>query len=80
MIVRAVQAEFVKLATVRATKWLLIGSSAAALAITVIVALVIRNVGETVDDIGVVASRRSRASPPSPVSRSPSPASSACCR
>ena len=34
MIVRAVQAEFVKLATVRATKWLLIGSSAAALAIT----------------------------------------------
>ncbi|CAM3647282.1 hypothetical protein ACXYTP_13260 [Tsukamurella ocularis] len=55
MIVRAVQAEFVKLATVRATKWLLIGSSAAALAITAIVALVIRNIGETVDDIGVVA-------------------------
>ncbi|MBS4100606.1 hypothetical protein [Tsukamurella paurometabola] len=55
MIVRAVQAEFVKIATVRATKWLLIGSCAAALAITVIVALVIRNIGETVEDIGVVA-------------------------
>lgn len=55
MIVRAIRAELVKIATVRATTWLLIGSSAAALAITVIVALVIRNVGETVDDIGVVA-------------------------
>lgn len=55
MIVRAVRAELVKIATVRATKWLLIGSSAAALAITVIVALVVRNLGESVDEIGVVA-------------------------
>ncbi|NMD58120.1 MULTISPECIES: hypothetical protein [Tsukamurella] len=55
MIVRAVRAEFVKLATVRATRWLLIGSSAAALMLTVIVALVVRNIGETVDDIGMVA-------------------------
>ncbi len=55
MIVRALTAELVKLATVRAAKWILIGSSAAALAITVIVALVIRNVGETVDEIAVVA-------------------------
>lgn len=55
MIVRAVQAELVKIATVRATKWLLLGSIAGALAISVIVALVIRNIGETIDDVGVVA-------------------------
>ncbi|KXO90212.1 hypothetical protein AXK57_09070 [Tsukamurella pulmonis] len=55
MIVRAVRAELVKIATVRATKWLLLGSSAAAVAITVIVALVVRNIGENIDDLGVVA-------------------------
>ncbi len=55
MIVRAMRAELIKIATVRATKWLLIGSSAAALAITVIVALVIRNIGENVEDLGAVA-------------------------
>lgn len=57
MIVRAVRAELVKLATVRATRWLLIGSSAAALAITVVVALVMRSVlrTEDVSDEAVIA-------------------------
>lgn len=55
MIVRAIRAELVKIATVRATTWLLIGSIAAALAISVIVAVVVRNIGESIDDVGVVA-------------------------
>lgn len=57
MIVRAVQAEFVKLATVRATKWLLIGSTVASLGITLIVALVMRSVlrSEEVSDEAVIA-------------------------
>lgn len=55
MIVRAVQAELVKISTVRATKWLLIGSIVAALAISVIAALVVRNISETIDHVGVIA-------------------------
>ncbi|GAB3130040.1 ABC transporter permease [Tsukamurella serpentis] len=55
MITRAIGAELVKITTVRATKWLLLGSMAAALALTVVTALVVRNVGETISDVGAVA-------------------------
>ncbi|KXP10157.1 hypothetical protein [Tsukamurella pseudospumae] len=57
MIVRAIRAEFVKLTSVRATRWLLIGSTVFSLGITLIVALVMRSIlrSEEVSDEGVIA-------------------------